>query len=93
MIIKPLDLGGGRSFRFTKAYGSEDIVGGIESHPRPDSDEPCEGFVHFDVPANASETGPKWTVTSWDPLTLEPSLLCRVCGNHGFIRNGEWVPA
>lgn len=34
-----------------------------------------------------------WTVESWEPLTLSPSLLCRLCGDHGFIREGRWVRA
>ena len=29
---------------------------------------------------------------STDPLTISPSLLCR-CGDHGFIREGRWIPA
>lgn len=33
-----------------------------------------------------------WQVESWEPLTLSPSLLCRSCGLHGFIREGRWVP-
>lgn len=39
-------------------------------------------------------TGPhKWTIEQLDPLTLSPSLLCPICGHHGFIRNGKWVSA
>jgi hypothetical protein len=34
-----------------------------------------------------------WTVQSTDPITLSPSLLCSACGEHGFIRDGKWVPA
>lgn len=34
-----------------------------------------------------------WDVLSVEPLTLSPSLLCRVCGHHGFITNGKWVPS
>lgn len=34
-----------------------------------------------------------WRVESLEPLTVSPSLLCRVCGHHGFIRAGKWVPA
>jgi len=37
--------------------------------------------------------GELWTVEKLDPLTLSPSLLCRRCGHHGFIRDGRWVPA
>ncbi len=53
----------------------------------------CEGAITFDTPAaRAHFSGPYWTVESWEPLTLSPSLLCR-CGDHGFIRAGRWVPA
>lgn len=31
-----------------------------------------------------------WDVVQREPLTLSPSILCRACGNHGFIKNGLW---
>jgi len=34
-----------------------------------------------------------WTVESWEPLTISPSILRKACGCHGFIREGKWVPA
>ena len=34
----------------------------------------------------------RWTLVAYDPLTVAPSLLC-ACGDHGFIRDGKWVPA
>jgi hypothetical protein len=36
--------------------------------------------------------GPTWEVLNEEPLTLSPSLACRTCGHHGFIRNGTWEP-
>jgi hypothetical protein len=36
---------------------------------------------------------PIWQVQAWEPMTLTPSLLCRTCGRHGFIRQGRWVEA
>lgn len=36
---------------------------------------------------------PRWQVVNWEPLTLSPSLLCLSCGLHGFIRDGQWIPA
>lgn len=33
-----------------------------------------------------------WDLTSEKPLTFSPSLLCRRCGFHGYIRVGQWVP-
>jgi hypothetical protein len=32
-------------------------------------------------------------LVSAEPLHLEPSLLWRCCGRHGWIRGGRWVPA
>ncbi len=32
-------------------------------------------------------------ITSSDPLTVQGSLLCTVCGDHGFIRDGRWAAA
>jgi hypothetical protein len=67
-------------------------VSGIVTHKLPDGSE-CQGSITFDVPlARLFFKGPFWTVESWDPLTLSPSLRCH-CGDHGFIRNGEWVKA
>jgi hypothetical protein len=34
-----------------------------------------------------------WTVESWEPLTLSPSILRTECGCHGFLRDGKWVSA
>ncbi|MFJ2477129.1 hypothetical protein ACIOWI_29845 [Streptomyces sp. NPDC087659] len=33
------------------------------------------------------------TLVSRDPLHLEPSLLWRCCGLHGFVRAGAWTNA
>jgi len=35
----------------------------------------------------------RWTVEQQEPLTVTPSILCGECGVHGFIREGQWVPA
>lgn len=81
---------------YTKALdGKGNWVGIREWHPNlKGGDEDClGGFVGFDTPEArevTTEASPKWQVESWDPLTLSPSLLCRICGNHGFIRNGRW---
>lgn len=73
---------------------------GIEiEHPRPDNGQTCVGAVNFDVPQEYKDRwggwGTRrayWQVESLDPLTISPSVLCS-CGDHGFIRNGEWVAA
>jgi hypothetical protein len=72
--------------------------GAIVEHARSDNGQRCVGGVTFDteevraVRAISGATGATWTVESWDPLTLSPSLLCS-CGDHGFVRSGAWVPA
>lgn len=55
----------------------------------------CLSAVHFDIPEMLLFGGDRnvWKVKSWEPLTLSPSLLCIRCGDHGFIRDGKWVPA
>jgi hypothetical protein len=50
----------------------------------------CEGWIPFNG-IEGEKRG--WDVLSVEPLTLSPSLLCRACGHHGFIREGKWVPA
>lgn len=65
---------------------------GIMHHMLPGGQK-CEGAITFDSPiAREVFNGPFWTVHSWEPLTLTPSLLCH-CGDHGFITNGKWVRA
>lgn len=39
------------------------------------------------------EGRPSWTVESWEPLTISPSILRKECGLHGWIREGRWVAA
>lgn len=70
-------------------------VGLIRRHPKAGGGT-CASAVAFDTPASRAVHGPTvalHVVESWDPLTLSPSLLCRSCGHHGFIRQGKWVPA
>lgn len=68
-------------------------VSGIVSHKLPGGGD-CEGLITFDTPVarRCFPDGPFWTVESREPLTLSPSLLCH-CGDHGYIRDGRWVPA
>lgn len=51
------------------------------------------GSVMFDIPATARFKTARWLVRSWSPLTIEPSIKCGACGDHGFIRDGRWEPA
>jgi hypothetical protein len=52
-----------------------------------------EGVLHPDAP-DVRRVFPNanfWTVESWEPLTLNPSIQTGCC--HGYIREGKWVDA
>lgn len=66
---------------------------GLTVYHRAEGGGWCGGGVTFDTPAmRAVEHPRRWTVESFEPLTLSPSILCS-CGDHGYIRDGRWVPA
>lgn len=96
MITEPTDIGHGVIITPVFARDSDVVIGLNEEHDRPDGTGRCRGFVLLDVPEGEpyrTELTPRWQVESTDPLTLSPSLLCRSCGNHGWIQQGRWVPA
>ena len=96
--IKYFQDGGWPHHRYADHEEDFVLTGGILNH-RLDDGGTCGGFVSFVHPLNPSDlelTHALWTVESLDPLTISPSCLCKgVChpAEHGFIRNGLWVPA
>ncbi len=80
------DIGHGVLIQVFHVEGALEGIGG--SHPLPNG-ERCV----FWIPVSREPKSHAWTLESETPLTVSPSLLCRVCGHHGFIRNGQWVPA
>lgn len=90
-----VDIGSDHQIQLV-GYNGDPRAGMNDRHKRPDGSD-CIGFVAIDGGAWAKEFEPGqiqvWQVESWEPLTLSPSLLCRVCGDHGFIREGKWVMA
>jgi hypothetical protein len=102
----PLDLGRGHTLRFThwtpdrtlnpQYDGTPDIdpLGAVIDHRQPDG-TPCSGSLTFASPA-ADQLFPdeeKWDVQSFQPLTLDQSVICPTCGDHGLVKDGRWVPA
>ncbi len=104
---EPLDLGYDHQLRYVgwapdrelnpQYDGIPDIerFSAIIDHLTPSGD-PCSGAINFDLPEvrQVLAGGPHrevWQVQSWEPLTISPSVLCS-CGDHGFIREGCWVP-
>jgi len=102
-----LDLGDGHTLRFTCWKPDRELnpqyadipdverVGAIVSHINQATGLRCWSGINFDgeVTRRIFPDGARWQVQSMEPLTLSPSLLCRVCGDHGFIREGKWVRA
>jgi hypothetical protein len=72
-------------------FGNGTPSGFIDNHLKGTTSEPCSGWICVCDWCSAGQ--PHWQLVSEDPLHLEPSLLCRACGDHGFVRDGKWVPA
>lgn len=88
-------IGHGVFISYTGVYGQpDDVKGGLIVAHRHDDGQLCEGSVTFAVPVtdHYADDRPRWTVVSWEPLTLSPSISAP-CGLHGFITDGAWVPA
>lgn len=91
-----LDLGDGHRLRFSE-YKDEPRVGADVMHPPVEGKCSGHGWIAFEGRAWALEFHAEpiqtWKVESEEPLTLSPSILCRACGDHGYIRNGRWEKA
>ncbi len=90
-----IDLGEGHWITLSRY---EDEISGLSDYHLTPEGKVCAGFIAFEGRAWARKfadglAGHAWKVECEDPLTLSPSLLCRACGDHGFIRNGRWVRA
>lgn len=75
------------------------MFGLIEHHPPTDEAKSkgalyCGGYIAWREPLQAMLKA-KHELVSGGPgdeehLTVEPSLQCDHCDNHGFIRDGRW---
>ena len=103
MSSQVIDLGHGHTLKFTSWSPDRELNPQYINVPdiSPigaviDTGNDCRSGIMFDLPGVREVIGPNrpvWQVISWEPLTLSPSLLCQLCGDHGFIREGKWVPA
>lgn len=92
-MSKEIDLGNGYVGYLLECSDAQPHPSGYAGitieHPTPTGGQ-CGHIALWDGSQGPNRT---WTLISLDPLHLEPSLLCRICGDHGFIRDGKWVPA
>ncbi len=90
-----IDIGHGHQISYYTSRDDDTTHVGLIDHHTAADGSPCRGSIIFDIPQNADwpASAPKWDLISEDPLTLSPSILCRACGSHGWIRDGVWVEA
>lgn len=83
-----IDLGQGHTFQ--AVLGTDNVlVGWLHTHPDARHlNEPCQSFCAV----RPLDGVPVHKILSEDPLTLTPSLRCRMCGAHGEVTNGRWEP-
>lgn len=93
-----IDIGHGVWIRyFTETATGDTHAGLIICHWHPGhqpGDWPCAGTVPFDRGQGGDR--PRWALVSEEPLTLTPSIRSSDSNGeclHGYITNGEWVPA
>lgn len=88
------DLGSGHRIQITEVHPAEGFRSFVDEHKRPDGGD-CAGAGRVLDPGQSrpSDGRAYWVMESEEPLTLSPSLLCTACGDHGFVRDGKWVPA
>ena len=90
-----LDLGDNHRLVFF-GYKGEDRAGCGVVHHIGKTGETCTGLIPFEGRSWAqafNNTITAWKVEQDEPITLSPSILCKACGDHGFIREGKWVRA
>jgi hypothetical protein len=83
-----LDIGHGVTVELRRIDGV--LAGVYYEHPCANA-MVSPGWIPVKTSAGCMLTG--WDVVSEAPLTLSPSVLCRTCGHHGYIRDGRWVSA
>lgn len=64
--------------------------GDVRFAHRCDRESPGRGIVDC---APLLQIGGGHTIVTRTPLTISPSILCDDCGTHGFVQQGQWVPA
>lgn len=82
----PIDLGQGDTLRMRECPQGYEIrhlcKTGTGKHPKD--------FQIWNAPVVDTVNAGNHTLVKKDPLTITPSILCPVCGLHGFVTEGKW---
>ena len=81
----------GLGHEFAPVTDNDDrLVGWLHTHPdaRSTSGVLCQSFCAV----RPIDGAPVHEILSAEPLTLSPSLKCRICGAHGEVTAGKWEP-
>lgn len=98
---REFDLGEGHSFTWLTDSGGQ-VIGLIEHHRPGPAARPgaqyCGGYVAWRAADGEPGLAARHQLVAGGPgaedeLTISPSLACRSCPSHGFIRDGRWIPA
>lgn len=94
--IYDIDLGHDHWLRFMAMSDESTLtkIGAYINHHKPDG-SPCRSAIYFDSEFVRKLLQGKigWKLESLQPLTVSPSILCLICQDHGYIREGKWVIA
>lgn len=101
-----IDLGSNHSLKFTRWTPDRSIPELADRYrDMPDEHRLGAVIDHFDREGNVCRVSilfdndcvatfwpdrPVWKLETWIPLNVSPSILCEVCGDHGYIRDGRW---
>ena len=96
MTEQIIELGDDHNIEFT-TYKDDRYAGAIVTH-KTTAGAPCESWIAIRGHSWSAEfegglPHASWELEAIEPVTLSPSLACRACGDHGFIRGGKWVKA
>lgn len=75
--------------------GPDIAYGWLPAELTADPNDPNPWFWHWCSQQDRwmPQAAPEHTLVAREPLHMEPSLLWPCCGTHGFVRDGQWIPA
>jgi hypothetical protein len=86
--VGKMRLGHGHFFEVMLGHSGQ-LIGWLHTHPDARN---SNGLCQSVCMVRPIDGAPVHDIVQVDPLTLSPSLLCRTCGAHGDVIDGQWKP-